>query len=145
MRTHAEWKVDTHIFWATGPTRAATRDFISSVALLVNVMARISKGENPCSLMSQAMRCVSTRVLPEPAPATISSGPPGWVTASRWTGFRSSSSPAGAPISRATLPAAYDTNAVPISGTAGHMDSGMFDPDSVTWRLHADPAMLIGG
>ena len=49
MRTQAEWKVDTHIFSATGPTRAATRSFISSAALLVKVMARISKGETPRS------------------------------------------------------------------------------------------------
>src|ERR687886_2084601 len=88
MRTQAEWKVDTHIFWATGPTSADTRRFISSAALLVKVMARIWKGETPCSRMSQAMRWVSTRVLPEPAPATTSNGPPGWVTASRWTGLR---------------------------------------------------------
>ena len=38
------------------------------------------------------MRWVSTRVLPEPAPATISSGPSVWVTASRWTGFSPSRS-----------------------------------------------------
>jgi uncharacterized protein (DUF2236 family) len=25
------------------------------------------------------------------------------------------------------------------------MSDGMFDPESVTWRLHADPSMLIGG
>src|SRR5437588_6650116 len=100
MRTHAEWKVETHIFWATGPTRAATRDFISSAALLVKVMARTSKGEMPCSLISQAMRWVRTRVLPDPAPAMIRSGPPGWVTASRWTGLRSSSSGATTDISR---------------------------------------------
>ena len=47
MRTHAEWNVDTHIFCATGPTSASTRDFISSAALLVNVMARISNGLTP--------------------------------------------------------------------------------------------------
>src|SRR5215213_1988477 len=88
MRTQAEWNVDTHIFRATGPTRAATRPFISSAALLVNVMARISKGDTPWSLISHATLDVSTRVLPDPAPATISSGPPGWVTASRWTGLR---------------------------------------------------------
>ncbi len=46
MRTHAEWNVDTHIFWATGPTSAATRCFISSAALLVKVMARISNGRH---------------------------------------------------------------------------------------------------
>ena len=33
------------------------------------------------------MRWVSTRVLPEPAPATTSSGPPRWTTASSWSGF----------------------------------------------------------
>ena len=37
------------------------------------------------------MRLVSTRVLPEPAPATMSSGEPAWVTAARWAGFSPSS------------------------------------------------------
>ncbi len=91
MRTHAEWNVDTHIFWATGPTRAATRSFISPAALLVKVMARISNGETPSSIR-WAMRCVSTRVLPEPAPATTSSGPSVWITASPWAGFSPSRS-----------------------------------------------------
>ena len=81
MRTQAEWNVDTHMRRATGPTSASTRSRISWAALLVKVMARISKGETPCSAISQAMRWVSTRVLPEPAPATMRSGPPAWVTA----------------------------------------------------------------
>ena len=38
------------------------------------------------------MRWVSTRVLPEPAPARISSGPSPCVTASRWGSFRPSRS-----------------------------------------------------
>ena len=91
MRTHAEWNVDTHIFWATGPTSAATRVFISSAALLVNVMARISNGLTPWSRMRWAMRWVRTRVLPEPAPATTSSGPSAWTTASDCTGLSPSS------------------------------------------------------
>src|SRR5437764_11546171 len=33
------------------------------------------------------MRWVRARVLPEPAPATIRTGPSVWSTASRWTGF----------------------------------------------------------
>src|SRR4051812_19151493 len=86
IRTHAEWNVDTHIFSATGPTRAPTRAFISSAALLVKVMARISNGDTPVSTR-WAMRWVSTRVLPDPAPATMSSGPSWCRTASRWTGF----------------------------------------------------------
>src|SRR4051794_13360743 len=59
-------------------------------------MARIWNGDTP-SRISQAMRWVRTRVLPDPAPATINKGPSRWVTASRWTGFspasRSSSNP----------------------------------------------------
>ena len=38
------------------------------------------------------MRCVRTRVLPEPAPATTSNGPPRCTTASSWSGFRPSRS-----------------------------------------------------
>ena len=38
------------------------------------------------------MREVSTRVLPEPAPAITSAGPSGRVTASRWEGFSPASS-----------------------------------------------------
>ncbi len=44
MRTHIEWKVDTHIERARGPMSAATRFFISPAALLVKVIARISLG-----------------------------------------------------------------------------------------------------
>src|SRR4051812_48742279 len=102
IRTQAEWNVDTHILRATGPTRAATRFFISSAALFVKVMARISNGDTPRSLISHATRDVSTRVLPDPAPATMSSGPPGWVTASRCTGFRLASRSGGG---METLPA----------------------------------------
>ena len=47
MRTHAEWNVDTHIFSATGPTKSATRVFISPAALFVKVIASISNGEMP--------------------------------------------------------------------------------------------------
>ena len=60
-----EWKVDTHIAFARRPTSAATRSRISAAALLVNVMARICPGCAPWA-SCQAMRWVSTRVLPEP-------------------------------------------------------------------------------
>ena len=79
----------THIVRATGPTSAATRSRISSAALLVNVIARIRDGCTP-SWMRWAMRWVSTLVLPDPAPATTSSGPPRWTTASSWSGLRPS-------------------------------------------------------
>ena len=96
MRTQAAWKVDTHIFSATGPTRPTRRDFISSAALLVKVMARISQGRASPVAIRWPTRRVSTRVLPDPAPATTSRGPPRWTTARRWGSFRSSSRTAGA-------------------------------------------------
>ena len=72
----------------------ARRDasFISTAALLVKVMARISAGETPRSRTRCAMRYVSTRVLPEPAPASTSKGPSTLVAASRCAGLRSSRS-----------------------------------------------------
>ena len=91
MRTQAEWNVETHMIRARRPTSSSTRSFISAAALLVKVMARIEPG---CALRSeivQAMRRVSTRVLPEPAPATTSSGAPACTTAARWGSLRPSS------------------------------------------------------
>ena len=89
IRTHAEWNVDTHIVRTTGPTSTPTRSRISAAALLVNVIARIFEGGTPWWIR-WAMRWVSTRVLPEPAPATTSSGPFSCTTASSWSGFRPS-------------------------------------------------------
>ena len=105
MRTQAEWKVDTHIRAARGPTSSATRERISSAALLVKVMARICEGAASPVAIRWAMRRVSTRVFPDPAPATMSRGPPRWTTDSRCGPVRpTSSSSAGAgagPFSRA--------------------------------------------
>ena len=75
MRAHIEWKVLTHIVRATPPTRSSMRSRISPAALLVKVMARISSGRAWPAAMRWATRWVSTRVLPEPAPARMSSGP----------------------------------------------------------------------
>ncbi|CAB4537239.1 unannotated protein [freshwater metagenome] len=41
IRTHAEWNVETHIDLAIGPTKSATRSFISPAALFVKVIAKI--------------------------------------------------------------------------------------------------------
>src|SRR5437763_2623355 len=93
MRAQAEWNVDTHMRWATGPTSSPTRSFISPAALLVNVIASSANGEARWSPISHATRFVSTRVLPDPAPATTSSGTSGGaVTASRCTGLSPASS-----------------------------------------------------
>src|SRR5919201_632298 len=91
MRTQAEWKVDTHIAFTTGPTSSRRRSCISLAALLVKVMARIEVGWTPLSLTRWAIRWVSTRVLPEPAPATIRVGPSVARTATRWASFSPSS------------------------------------------------------
>ena len=62
---------------AVADAAAATRSRISPAALLVNVIARIWLGHaSRLCAAGSAMRCVSTRVLPEPAPATMSSAWP---------------------------------------------------------------------
>src|SRR5256885_6816869 len=60
---------------------ADRRASISLAALLVKVTARMEPGVAWPVCSSQAMRVVSTRVLPEPAPARISAWPAGSVTA----------------------------------------------------------------
>ena len=91
IRTQAEWKVETHMIRARRPTSSSTRSFISLAALLVNVIARIEPGWARRWEISQAIRRVSTRVLPEPAPATTSSGAPAWTTAARCGSLRPAS------------------------------------------------------
>ena len=74
------------------PTSSSTRSFISAAALLVKVIARIEPGCALRSVISQAIRRVSTRVLPDPAPATTSSGAPACTTAARCGSLSPSSS-----------------------------------------------------
>ena len=82
MRAQAAWNVITHMPVAWRPSRPLTRSAISLAALLVKVIARIVEGGAPRSSTRWAMRWVRTRVFPEPAPATTSSGPGSAVTAS---------------------------------------------------------------
>ena len=75
------WNVETAssppIF---APTIRTTRSRISAAALLVKVIARIERASTPRS-RSRAMRVVTTRVLPDPAPAKTSMGPRSCSTA----------------------------------------------------------------
>ena len=75
MRTHKEWKVLTMIWRAAfRSTIWPTRSLISRAALFVNVTARMLFGLMPLSTM-WAMRQVTVRVFPVPAPARIRTGP----------------------------------------------------------------------
>src|ERR1019366_2003033 len=67
---------------------AEMRVSISFAALLVNVTASTPAGLTLPVWISQAMRVVSTRVLPEPAPARISADWFGRVTAASCSGLR---------------------------------------------------------
>ena len=67
---------------------AERRVSISLAALFVKVTAITPPGLSWPVWISQAMRVVSTRVLPEPAPARISAGRAGKVTAASCSGFR---------------------------------------------------------
>src|SRR5919204_3421692 len=87
---HAGWKVRIQTAFTVGPRRSSSRSRISPAALFVKVIARISFGFAPHAEIRCATRYVRTRVLPEPAPATTSSGPSVVSTASRWAGFSSS-------------------------------------------------------
>src|SRR5436190_17732015 len=69
---------------------AVTRVSISRAALLVKVTARTPAGATRPPLISQAMRVVSTRVLPLPAPARMSACSSGRVTAASCSGLRCS-------------------------------------------------------
>src|SRR5712691_8703235 len=74
---------------------AEMRVSISFAALLVKVTARTPFGLTFPVWMSQAMRVVRTRVLPEPAPARISADWSGRVTAASCSGLRFSRSDIG--------------------------------------------------
>src|ERR1700680_5134180 len=58
------------------------------------------------------MRCISTRVLPLPAPASTSTGSSGAVTASRWASFN------GLRMGERSMRAANSTPAAALLGAA---------------------------
>ncbi len=95
---------------------------ISPAARRVKVSSRIRSAGTPRSIR-YATRQASVRVLPVPEPATTSSGPSPYVTASRWAGLSSSSHepdisglPSGGPLLPAIL-GPLTLTSVPDSGT----------------------------
>ena len=87
IRTQREWNVHTVISSAAfRRTSDPTRSRISQAALLVNVTARMLPGSIPFPRRF-AMRKVTVRVLPVPAPARIRRGPSVLSTASACAAF----------------------------------------------------------
>ncbi len=71
-RLHRPWKVPIHMPRTLIGSIVDSRVSISLAALFVKVTAITPAGESWPVWISQAIRVVSTRVLPEPAPARIS-------------------------------------------------------------------------
>jgi len=84
------WKVPAVM--PLGTPSLARRVRSSPAALRVKVTARVCSASSRPSDAIHAIRRVSTRVLPEPAPARMASGAARLVTASRWVGSRPRSS-----------------------------------------------------
>ena len=87
-RLHRPWKVPIHMPRTLIGSIADRRVSISLAALLVKVTAITPPGDTWPVDRSHAMRVVSTRVLPDPAPARISAGFAGSVTAASCSGLR---------------------------------------------------------
>src|SRR6185436_12393551 len=88
MRLQRPWKVPIHMPRTLIGVIVDSLTSISFAALFVNVTARIESGDAWPVARSHAMRVVSTRVLPLPAPASTSAEPCGSVTASSCCGLR---------------------------------------------------------
>ena len=83
IRAKTLWKVPICRYLAfSSPTKRPILSFISRAALLVKVNASICQGFIPC-IKSQAILYVSTRVLPDPAPAITKLAPSQYSTAMR--------------------------------------------------------------
>jgi len=95
-RLHRPWKVPIHMPRTGTGSIALRRVSISLAALLVKVTASTPPGDTCPVFSSQAMRVVSTRVLPEPAPARISADTAGSMTAASCSGLRPCSRRVGA-------------------------------------------------
>src|SRR5947209_1713855 len=139
IRAHAAWNVITHIARTRRPTSSPARSRISPAALLVNVIARISFGFAASVATRYAIRWVSTRVLPDPAPARIKSGPPGYVTASRWGSL--------SPSSRASRSVVVSGIGSCFYGSGrGGRDRGRYSPPmSFVLRVHDAVYKASGG
>ncbi|MNT31189.1 hypothetical protein D3C72_1670150 [compost metagenome] len=104
-RLHRPWKVPIHMPRTFTGSIAVSRVIISLAALLVKVTARMPPADTCPVCSSQAMRVVSTRVLPEPAPARMRALPAGSVTAASCSALRLfSNGEAGPPVSAADAP-----------------------------------------
>ncbi len=86
-RAQSAWNVPAWTSRPGSPTRLMIRSRSSAAAWFVKVTARIRHGATPLTPTRYAIRWARTRVLPEPAPARIRSGPSVVVTARACSGL----------------------------------------------------------
>src|SRR3954471_11520340 len=126
MRAQKSWKVVTQSD-SNGVSRSASsRSRIWFAAEAEKVTARIESAGVPC-LASHSKRAISTRVLPVPAPPTISTGPPGCRAASSWASVRPRAAVGIAPSIRAAMAAAMGLDWPEICRRAGNAAQSALD------------------
>ena len=134
-RAQSEWNVPATTSRPPSPTRLMIRSRSSAAARFVNVTARIRHGGTSLMPTRYAIRWASTRVLPEPAPARISSGPSVVVTARACSGLRARTICS----SRALRAAASTAGSGGAVGTDGSLVS------SGASRIQAGSSGAVGG
>ena len=122
-------KVPSHPMPSTvSPISELMRSFISRAALLVKVTAKIWLGHACPVAILWAMRVVSARVFPVPAPANSKSGPSSARTAARCSSLRPSSI---GPTRRSSILALAPADIEPVRASSGrgvsdHRSNGSF-------------------
>ena len=105
--------------------------------LRVNVRASVWRASAVPVATRWAMRRVSTRVLPDPAPAMTATSVDGVVTAARWSGSRSPSSAADGAVGAGGRPArGHPTERRQYCATVPYPKKLLNDYETVALDLH---------
>src|SRR5688572_8110103 len=128
------------------PAMRSALEVISRAARRLKVSSKRRSGRAP-SPNSHATRDASVVVLPVPAPATISSGPPPCLTASSWASFRSSSNMRSSmlhPSAHSVVLVGHVTGA-PYAASMGGMPTADADDDLPGIRVRPNGPYLVRG
>ena len=107
------------------PGRSEVRSCISWRAFTLNATRHTVAGDTPRSAMRCRARSVSTRVLPEPAGATMRAAARRDDTAANWSGARSALGEAAVSgVSRPAVRWARGTTGTPLVSPGGNASSG---------------------